>query len=183
MQALSNAELLSLLAAARAHSERDFLMILVAYCHGLRASEVVSIVRDDIKDGRLEVRRLKGSEHTEQSLHQDQNPLLNERQALFDFASNFEGNQKLFPLTRRQFGRIVSRHAITVGLPEHKRHPHMLKHTMGAEIYEKTKDLRLVRMRLGHKRESSSLIYAGRVAERAADAQVESLIGSRSLIL
>lgn len=176
MEALSKAELLALLAAARAHSERDFLMILMSYAHGLRASEVVAIAKDDIKEGHLLVRRLKGSNATNQSLHKDANPLLNEREALLDFTRNIHGNQKLFPLTRRQFGRIVARHAEAAGLPENKRHPHMLKHTMGAEIYEKSKDLRLVRMRLGHKRESSSLIYSGRVAEQAADAQVEALL-------
>jgi len=178
MEALSKSELLAVLAHARAHSERDFLMILMSYSHGLRASEVVSIVRDDIKEGQLHVRRLKGSNATNQSLHSDANPLLNERKAVFDFVRFLPGNQKLFPVTRRQFGRIVRRHAAAAGLPENKRHPHMLKHTMGAEIYEKSKDLRLVRMRLGHKRESSSLIYSGRVAEQAADAQVDALLAS-----
>jgi type 1 fimbriae regulatory protein FimB len=179
MEALSKPELLSVLKAARVHSERDFLMILVAYCHGLRASEVVAILKDDIKGTKLEVSRLKGSQHTKQSLHADENPLLNERQALVEFARNLHGNQKLFPLTRRQFGRIVARHAASAGLPAHRRHPHMLKHTLGAEIYDKTKDLRLVRMRLGHKRESSSLIYSGRIAEQIADSEVEALLGSQ----
>ena len=181
MEALSKLELLAVLAAARAHSERDFLMILVAYCHGLRASELVSIVKDDIKGDALQVRRLKGSNETTQSLHRDDNPLLNEREALLDFVRNLPSDQKLFSLSRRQFGRIVARHAESAGLPKHKRFPHMLKHTMGAEIYNKSKDLRLVRMRLGHKRESSSLIYSWRVAEQVADAQVEALIASESV--
>jgi integrase len=179
VEALSKPELIALLTAARAHKTRDWLMILVAYCHGLRASEVIAIQRDHIKGTMFEVDRLKGSNHSRQSLHVDENPLLNERKGLIDFIRNLHGNQRLFPLTRRQFGRIVERHAKSAGLPEEKRHPHMLKHTLGAEIYDKTKDLRLVRMRLGHKRESSSLIYAGRIAEQVADAQVEALLGSR----
>jgi len=178
LEALSKPELLQVLSAARAHRERDFLMILVAYCHGLRASEVVAITKDDLKSENIEVARLKGSNHTRQSLHADKNPLLNERAALLAFAQNLHGKQRLFPLSRRQFGRIVARHAKTAGLPIERRHPHMLKHTLGAEIYDKTKDLRLVRMRLGHKRKSSSLMYSGRVEEGIADAQVESLLGS-----
>ena len=59
LEALSKPELLRLLDAAHDHSERDFLMILMAYTHGLRASEVIAIRKDDIKDGCLEVRRLK----------------------------------------------------------------------------------------------------------------------------
>ncbi len=35
MQALSKQQLLAILASARAHSERDWLMILVGYSHGL----------------------------------------------------------------------------------------------------------------------------------------------------
>ena len=176
MEALSKPELLSLLAAARAHKERDFLMILVAYYHGLRASEVIAIKKHDIKNDGLDVQRLKGSEHTEQKLFVHENPLLNERQALIDFSLNMRPNQKLFPVTRKTFQRIVARHAETAKLPENKRHPHMLKHTIGTEIYEKTKDLRLVRTHLGHRRESSSLVYAGRATAQAAGVQVQALV-------
>lgn len=178
LEALTKAELLALLGAAREHKERDFLMILVAYSHGLRASEVIAIERDDIKDGHLDTERLKGSEHTRERLLEHENPLLNERFALFAFMREFKGRERLFALTRRQFGRIVARHAASAGLPQHKRHPHMLKHTMGAEIYEKTKDLRLVKAWLGHKRESSSLIYAGRFEEVRAGVEVQALVNS-----
>jgi type 1 fimbriae regulatory protein FimB len=176
LEALSKPELLALLKTAKAHSTRNWLMILVAYTHGLRASEVIGITRDAIKGEHLYTRRLKGSNETTQTLHRDENPLLDEREALFAFARNVQRNQRLFPITRRQFGRIVARHAEEAGLPPHLRHPHMLKHTMGAAIYNDSHDLRLVRLRLGHKREGSSLIYSGRVEEQAADDQVESLL-------
>ena len=94
MQALSKTELLALLAAARAYSERDFLMILMAYCHGLRASEVIAIRRHDIKDGCLGVRRLKGSKRTVQPLLEHENPLLNERLAAFEFIEKLHRNRK-----------------------------------------------------------------------------------------
>jgi len=178
MDALTKPELLRLLAAARAHSERDFLMILVAYCHGLRASEVTAIQRDDIKDGCLDVERLKGSRRTKQALVNHENPLLDERFALSAFIEKLRPKQKVFPITRRQFDRIIKRHAVTAELPEHKRHAHMLKHTIGTEIYEKSKDLRLVRAHLGHARESSSLIYSGRFEEQEAGEQVQALLSS-----
>ncbi len=176
MQALSKDELLTVLQPARQHSERDFLMILTAYAHGLRASEVVAIERDDIQGIFLHVRRLKGSEETTQKLLKHENPLLNERDALLAFIEKMKPKQKIFPLTRRQFGRIVARHAEAAGLPQHKRHPHMLKHTIGTEIYAKTKDLRLVRKHLGHKRESSSLMYSGRFEALQADLEVQALV-------
>lgn len=75
----------TMLAVARAHSERDWLMILVAYLHGLRASEVcgrsgverkvkgklkvVFPIRGvDICDGELTTQRLKGLEANNSTL-------------------------------------------------------------------------------------------------------------------
>lgn len=180
MQALTKEELLSLLAAARAVSERDFLMILVAYCHGLRASEVVGIRRHDIEDGFLDVKRLKGSRHTNQPLIESDNPLLNERLALLEFVSEMYPNQPIFKVCRRQFQRIVERHATTAGLPVRKRHPHVLKHTIATEIYQKSKDLTLVQAHLGHVSGSSSMKYTERDPELAA-IEVQALLRRSAL--
>lgn len=175
MQALSKAELLALLGAARAASERDFLMILVAYCHGLRASEVVAIRRHDIVDSFLDVKRLKGSKHTNQPLIESTDPLLNERLALIEFISEMYPNQSVFGIGRRQLGRIVATHAKTAGLPARKRHPHMLKHTIATEIYQKSKDLTLVQAHLGHVSGASSMKYTEKDPEVAA-AEVQALL-------
>src|SRR5580658_4783715 len=110
MQAFTKEEILRLLAAARAVRERDFLMILVGYLHALRASEVVAITRDDLKDGHLDVQRLKGSEHTVQPLIEHSNPLLNERLALSEYSKRMLGDQRLFKVGRKQFWRLIQRH-------------------------------------------------------------------------
>jgi type 1 fimbriae regulatory protein FimB len=158
MEALSKPELIALLKAAKAVRDRDWLMILVAFRHGLRASEVVAITRDDIKDGQLEVQRLKGSMRTIQALASDENPLLNERSGLFDFASQFRKNQRLFPITRQHFWRLIQRHAATAGLPERKRHPHILKHTIAMQTIHKA-GIENVRQFLGHKSIGSTGAY------------------------
>jgi hypothetical protein len=74
--------LLKLLRAVRDTRERDWLMILVAFWHWLRASEVLAITRENIRTGYLEVQRLKGSNKTRQALVEHDNPLLNEREPL-----------------------------------------------------------------------------------------------------
>jgi integrase len=51
MQHLSKDELLALLREAKASRERDWLMILVGFWHGLRASEVTGLKRDAVRDG------------------------------------------------------------------------------------------------------------------------------------
>ena len=82
---LSPAELLALLKAARARSARDWCMVLLAYRHGLRASEVCGLRMGDVdeKAGAVTVARLKGSMLTVQPLyaHRGQ-PLLDEPAAM-----------------------------------------------------------------------------------------------------
>jgi integrase len=79
MKPLTKDELRSLLTVARSHSERDWLMILVAYWHGMRASEVVALTSGDIGHGEIVVRRLKGSDTTTQPLIYSTDPLFNEK--------------------------------------------------------------------------------------------------------
>ena len=74
-------ELLSVLKVARERSSRDWAMILLAYRHGMRASELCGLrtAEVDLESGSLDIRRLKGSLHTIQPLcrHKGQ-PLLDE---------------------------------------------------------------------------------------------------------
>ena len=62
---LTEAEMKHFLEAARQgrHGVRDYLMMLMAYRHGLRVSELVDLrLKDhDLETGRLYVRRKKGS--------------------------------------------------------------------------------------------------------------------------
>jgi len=60
---LTPRETLELLKAARKRSARDWAMILLAYRHGLRASEVcgIRLADVDLKTGSISIRRLKGS--------------------------------------------------------------------------------------------------------------------------
>src|ERR1035437_11104420 len=85
MTILSPQEMLDLLKAARKRSTRDWAMILMAYRHGLRASEVcgIKLADVDLKSGSISIRRLKGSLHTIQPLYQYRGqPLLDETAAL-----------------------------------------------------------------------------------------------------
>ena len=85
MAYLSPEEILAVLKAARGHSVRDWAMILLAYRHGLRASEVcgLKLADIDLKSGSISVRRLKGSLSQVQPLYQHRGqPLLDEMNAL-----------------------------------------------------------------------------------------------------
>lgn len=176
MEALSKPELIALLRAAREHSRRNWLMILVAYSHGLRASEVTGLQRDALKDGRLTVRRKKGSLRTIQPLISDSEPLLDEQKELFDFVLNLRGNQRLFPICRQHFWRLMQRYAEAAGIPERKRHPHILKHTIAMQVIDKA-GIQNVRQYLGHKSMSSTGEYLKVTDEAASSAVARAIRG------
>jgi len=75
-------EMLSVLAEAKKVSARNHLLVLLAYKHGLRASELCRLTLNDVRDGRLDCKRLKGSLHTNRPLECDENVLLDEKRAL-----------------------------------------------------------------------------------------------------
>jgi integrase len=77
---LEPGEVLSVLRAARAKGAREWAMIVVAYKHGMRASEVCNLRLHDIdmKNGSIVVERLKGSLRTTQAVTEHRGePLLN----------------------------------------------------------------------------------------------------------
>ena len=87
MEPLSRRELLDLLAAAKAASTRDWALLATIYAHGLRASEAGRLLRSDFneRDWTLDVRRLKGSKRTLQSILPNGEKLLNVRKALSEW--------------------------------------------------------------------------------------------------
>jgi integrase len=158
VQSLSKDELLALLGAAKEKRERDWLMILVAFSHGLRASEVTGFKRDAVKDGYLTVHRLKGSLRTTQPLVEHPNPLLDEKEALIEYAAKSSLNQPVFKVSRSQFFRLVQRYAKAANIPAHKRHPHVLKHSIAMQTIQSA-GIENVRQYLGHKSIASTGAY------------------------
>lgn len=173
MQSLSREQLLALLGAARKRSERDWLMILVGFWHGLRASEVTSLTPEQVRDGFITVQRLKGSKRTTQPLLEHSNPLLNEAVALPEFIAKSRSHEPVFAISRGQFWRIVQRHAATAGIPSHLRHPHVLKHTI-AMLYIDLIGIQNMRQWIGHK----SLNSTGEYLQVSDEAAARGIIGA-----
>lgn len=90
---LSDEQFLALLQKAKEHRLRDWVLILFTYCHGFRASEPLAVTAADfdLKDGKVFVRRGKGSEGGWQDLMSwPDNPLLDERSAIEYWLANRE---------------------------------------------------------------------------------------------
>lgn len=133
-------------------------MILTAFWHGLRASEVTGFTRDSVQDGFLTIQRLKGSNRTVQALVEHPDPLLSERTALIEYAAQSAPNQPVFNVSRVQFWRLVQKYAKQAGIPAHKAHPHVLKHSIAMQTIQKA-GIENVRQHLGHKSISSTGEY------------------------
>ncbi len=180
-------ELLKVLKAARSRSARDWCMILLAYRHGMRASEVcdLKLADVDLKAGSVSVRRLKGSLHTVQPLYRHKGqPLLDEVTALRAWMRErqADGSDFLFlsqkggRLHRSQFFRLFQAAAKAAGLPQPKRHPHVLKHTLASHLVAGNVNLALVKQCLGHKAIGSTMKYVGTTDTQASEAAQAALM-------
>ncbi len=175
MEHLSKDQIHEVLRVARAHRERDWLMILVGYWHGLRSSEVIGITASCIADGHLTVARLKGSLKTVQPLVEHADPLLNEAVGLFEFSREMHGNQKLFPISRIQFYRLFRDYSATAGIARRNSHPHILKHSIAMQSIGNA-GIENVRQYLGHKSISSTGAYL-KVDDRSSSSAVTGAVG------
>ena len=184
---LTPEEILAALKAARGHSVRDWAMILLAYRHGLRTSEVcgLKLADIDLKAGSISIRRLKGSLSQVQPLYQHRGqPLLDEMRALRAWlhARPADGSDFLFAsqkggrLHRSQFFRVFQAIAEAAGLPAEKRHPHCLKHSLASHLVAGNVNLALIRQALGHRSITSTMQYVGTSDGQAAEAAQAALM-------
>ena len=187
MTFLTPVDTLAVLKAAKRRSTRDWAMILLAYRHGLRASEVCRLKLADVdqKAGSISIRRLKGSLQTVQPLYQHRGqPLLDEMAAIRSWLRKrpSDGSNYLFTsqkggkLDRTQFFRVFQTVAQLAGLPVEKRHPHVLKHSLASHLVAGNVNLALVRQALGHRSINSTMQYVGTSDSQAAEAAQAALM-------
>ena len=131
---------------------RDSTMVLLAFRHGLRASELVDLRWEqvDLVNATLHVRRVKaGTPAT--------HPLTGrELRALRRLHREAGGSPFLFvsergaPFTTRGFQGMVERAGQAAGF-DMKLHPHMLRHACGYKLANEGVDTRTIQGYLGHK--------------------------------
>ena len=170
---LSEAEVESFLKAARKgrHGTRNFAMMLLAYRHALRVSELVGTRLSDVDldTGRLFVRRCKGSLSTNQPLDGAEvralRAWLRKRMNAPSCNSPLLFLSERGPMTRQAMNYTVAEIGRRARLPL-KVHPHMLRHSCGYALANKGCDTRLIQDYLGHRNIRHTQLYTRTAAVR-----------------
>lgn len=165
---LTPTEVDALIAAAASigrYGHRDATLLLIAYRHGLRVSELVALRWDqiDAKQGLLHVNRLKNGVA---STHPIRGP---ELRALRKLHRGYEGpyvfsTERGGPMTTSTVRKLVARAGdlAKLGFPVH---PHMLRHACGYKLANEGHDTRALQHYLGHR----NIQHTTRYTELAAD--------------
>ncbi|MBM9422923.1 type 1 fimbria switch DNA invertase FimE [Klebsiella pneumoniae] len=155
--------------------ERDYCLILLAFRHGLRISELLDLHYHDLAlhEGRVNVRRLKNGFSTIHPLRFDEREAI-ERWSLVragwkaaDKTDALFISRRGTALSRQQAYRIIRSAGENAGTVTHT-HPHMLRHACGYELAERGTDTRLIQDYLGHRNIRHTVRYTASNAARFA---------------
>lgn len=172
---LSESEITRFLEYIKADSFRNYAIFLLAYQHGLRASEigVLKIGDYDKEDRRIYIRRIKGGISATYKISLELSKALNDWLKLCNltqipekqFLKN-KSNQVLFlsrkdnPIGRKQLDTLMKFYGEKVDLPEDKRHFHSLRHSCAVSMISRGVPIVQVKDWLGHRSINSTMIYA-----------------------
>jgi integrase len=166
---LTEKEVDRLIEAAKSNrwGHRDATAILVAYRHGLRASELVALRWDDIEiaTGRLHVRRAKRGTASVHPISAKELRALRRLhregpQSPYVFVS-----ERGAPLSVAGYQRMVARTGEAAGFG-FLIHSHMLRHGCGFKLAADGQDTRAIQAYLGHRSIQSTVRYTALAPNR-----------------
>jgi type 1 fimbriae regulatory protein FimB/type 1 fimbriae regulatory protein FimE len=167
---LSEREIGRLIEAARKNREghRDALMILLAYRHGLRASELVDLQwsQVDLAHSVIHIRRLKNGNPATHPLTGNELRGLRKLQREAPASTFVFVSMRGTPFTVSGFRRMLERVAAEASMEDLKVHPHMLRHAAGYKLANQGTDTRTIQAYLGHKSIQHTVRYTELSATR-----------------
>jgi site-specific recombinase XerD len=160
---LTEAEIEKLMEAVKANNRqghRDATMILLAYRHGLRASETIDLRWEQVNFNQavLHVRRTKGGTPATHPLTGREMRALRKLQREAPDSPYMFVSERGAPFTVSGFRRLIERATQAAGL-KIKAHPHMLRHGCGYALANQGVDTRSLQAYLGHKSISNTVRY------------------------
>jgi type 1 fimbriae regulatory protein FimE len=155
-----------MLAAGRVgrHPHRDKALILIAFRHALRVSELVSLKwqQIDFKSGQVHVVRLKGGIDSTHPLRGVELRALRKLQRSYPAMPYVFVSERGTPLTTSAVRKMIARAGEGLPFPVH---PHMLRHACGYKLANEGHDTRAIQMYMGH----SNIQHTCRYTELAAN--------------
>lgn len=148
------------------HRHRDATLIVLAFRHGLRVSEVVALQwpQVDLRKGVLHVRRIKNGVASVQRLSQQECHMLTKLQREYPYTNYVFSSERKTPLTTASVRKMFARagHVACLGFPVH---PQQLRYSTGVALAADGIDPRALQRYMGHTKIEHARKYACPVAE------------------
>ena len=142
--------------------KRDKAIFVTAYRHGLRASEVGLLQKDDVdfKGLRITIHRVKGSRSGTYPMQPDEARILKSYvRSREDSSSYLFISNRGTPIQRVMLHYLMKRYGPLAKLPEGKQHFHVLRHSIATHLLDAGQELRFVQDWLGHSNIQNTVIY------------------------
>jgi type 1 fimbriae regulatory protein FimB/type 1 fimbriae regulatory protein FimE len=148
------------------HRHRDATLLLVAYRHGLRVGELVSLRWDqvDLAEGLLRVIRSKNGTPSNHPIGPRETRALRRLRRENADSMHVFLSERTGPMKRANVQKIVARAGQLAHLP-FTVHPHMLRHACGYKLANDGRDTRAIQHYLGHR----NIMHTVRYTELASD--------------
>jgi integrase len=135
------------------YADRDATLILIAFRHGLRASEICDLEWSQVDFGRsaaLHVRRVKNGKPSVHPLRGEEITALRELRRQFPESAFVFATERGGPFTPDAVNRHIKRIAERAGF-DFPVHAHMLRHACGFALANAGHDTRAIQDWLGHR--------------------------------
>jgi integrase len=166
---LTDGEVEKLIEAAKSnrYGQRDSLMILLTYRHGLRAAEACDLRWEQIdwKNHNLHVRRIKNGLESTHPLTGREMRELRKLQRNGDGSPNLFMSERGAPMDAVAFSTMVRRAGVAADLGI-KVHAHMLRHACGYKLANDGQDTKAIQGYLGHANIANTSRYTALASNR-----------------
>lgn len=145
-------------------------MILLAFRHALRVSELVALRWDqiDLKQGLMHVRRRKNGNPSTHPLSGVELRALRRLEREYPGCPFLFASERKGPVTDATVRKMIARAGQVAGLP-FPVHPHMLRHAAGYKLANDGQDTRAIQHYLGHRNIAHTVRYTELSPERFKD--------------
>ena len=149
------------------HGHRDATLILIAYRHGLRVSELIALRWDqiDLTAGLLHVARSKNGTPSTHPLRGPEIRALRRLQRDYPDTPYLFVTERKGPLTASTVRKLITRAGEQAGLG-FPVHPHMLRHACGFKLANDGQDTRAIQHYMGHKNIQHTVRYTELASDR-----------------